>query len=140
MTDVKCACGQFFSSVDFSGMCSKCFKELAAKKVKAEPEAVAKAGEKSAPSYENTAETPPVDGGNVKAAPPAKVVKAKRCFQCHKKTGLALGILYCKCGNHYCSKHRYADQHGCTFDHKALGKALIEKQNPKLEAKKIDRI
>ena len=46
----------------------------------------------------------------------------------------------CKCGKKFCFKHRYAEQHACTFDYKEAGKKELEENNPKIEYKKIDKI
>ena len=46
----------------------------------------------------------------------------------------------CRCGNLYCSLHRYADKHDCSFDYKKLGREEIQKRNPKVVANKIERI
>lgn len=40
-----------------------------------------------------------------------------RCTKCTKKTGL-LGFI-CRCGNNYCTAHRFSDDHGCTYDYRA---------------------
>jgi predicted nucleic acid binding AN1-type Zn finger protein len=61
----------------------------------------------------------------------------KRCFKCKKKL---LILMECACGKKFCFKHRYAEQHECTFDYKARGKKDLKKNNPKIEYKKINRI
>eukprot|EP00929_Paragymnodinium_shiwhaense_P051969 TRINITY_DN26072_c0_g1_i1.p1 TRINITY_DN26072_c0_g1~~TRINITY_DN26072_c0_g1_i1.p1 ORF type:complete len:474 (+),score=130.55 TRINITY_DN26072_c0_g1_i1:104-1423(+) len=53
-----------------------------------------------------------------------------RCKVCNKKTGLT-GFL-CRCGHYYCATHRHAEDHGCTFDHRAHGRELLAQQNTKL--------
>ncbi|CAO2585156.1 AN1-type zinc finger protein 6 [Lemmus lemmus] len=40
--------------------------------------------------------------------------KKNRCFMCRKKVGL-LGF-ECRCGNVYCSVHRYSDVHSCSYN------------------------
>ena len=57
---------------------------------------------------------------------PATKKASKRCYACRKKLGLAVGIK-CKCGFVFCSKHRYPNQHACTFDFKAHDRALLAK-------------
>ena len=57
---------------------------------------------------------------------PATKKARKRCYACRKKLGLAGGIK-CKCGFVFCSKHRYPNQHACTFDFKAHDRALLAK-------------
>mmetsp|Transcript_26929 Transcript_26929/g.78110 ORF Transcript_26929/g.78110 Transcript_26929/m.78110 type:complete len:370 (+) Transcript_26929:100-1209(+) len=46
-----------------------------------------------------------------------------RCYACRKKIGLT-GFL-CQCGFYYCATHRYAEEHGCTFDHQAHGRDIL---------------
>ncbi|RHX99543.1 hypothetical protein DYB36_010702 [Aphanomyces astaci] len=58
---------------------------------------------------------------------PVQTNKA-RCWACNKKVGLT-GI-ECRCGYVYCGTHRYADQHECSFDHKAVDMAELAKRNP----------
>ncbi|XP_066375020.1 zinc finger A20 and AN1 domain-containing stress-associated protein 12-like [Miscanthus floridulus] len=53
--------------------------------------------------------TPPAENQNAVPRP-----KANRCAACPKKVGL-LGFA-CRCGGTFCSAHRHADSHGCSFD------------------------
>lgn len=58
-----------------------------------------------------------------------------RCHICHKKT-----FEYkCRCNDEisFCSKHRYAEEHNCTFDYKEKQKEKIVQENPKVENQKI---
>ena len=51
-----------------------------------------------------------------------------KCFICNKKVGL-LGFT-CKCDKDklYCSLHRYAEEHNCTFDYKKEKQEKIIKE------------
>ncbi|XP_013397692.1 LOW QUALITY PROTEIN: AN1-type zinc finger protein 4-like [Lingula anatina] len=73
--------------------------------------------------------------------PPVKSKKkvSKRCFMCAKKTGLATSYP-CRCGNNFCSIHRYAEAHDCTFDYKTEGRKLLEQSNPVVSAPKLPKI
>lgn len=64
--------------------------------------------------------------------------KKNRCATCRKKLGLT--GFYCRCGNYYCSLHRYSDQHSCEFDYKADAQAKIRKENPVVMGEKINKI
>ena len=64
--------------------------------------------------------------------------KKNRCHFCNKKTGL-LGIV-CKWGFKFCSKHRHADDHDWQYDFKSGAKEQLEKSNPLVEFKKLDKI
>ena len=72
-------------------------------------------------------------------APKAEVqADATKCWSCQRKVGL-LGFK-CKCSYVFCSKHRYADQHTCSFDYKTAAKEQIKKANPVVEGAKIVKI
>lgn len=62
-------------------------------------------------------------GGEEKA--PRVQTNRHRCFSCNKKvgpTGLA-----CKCGFVFCTKHRHAEEHHCSFDFKSQGREQLAK-------------
>lgn len=61
------------------------------------------------------------------------------CFTCNKKTGL-LGFS-CKCDNNFCSMHRHAENHKCTYDFKSDAIQKLIKDNPLIAGDKVkDRI
>ncbi|XP_028258493.1 AN1-type zinc finger protein 6 isoform X3 [Parambassis ranga] len=64
--------------------------------------------------------------------------KKNRCFTCRKKVGL-IGF-DCRCGNMFCSMHRYSDVHNCTFNYQAEAAEKIRKENPVIVAEKIQKI
>ena len=102
----------------------------------------------AAPSAEATAAGSSIADGAGSAeqpeeekAPKKKVQKnTTRCWSCRKKVGL-LGFK-CKCGYVYCSKHRIAEVHECTFDHRgvALSRNAERLEENKCVAEKITRI
>ncbi|CAA9986901.1 zinc finger protein, putative [Plasmodium knowlesi strain H] len=61
-----------------------------------------------------------------------------KCFFCCKRIGL-LGIK-CRCNHYFCSLHRYADAHNCTFDYKNYHKQQLIKNNVKVVADKVKKI
>lgn len=61
-----------------------------------------------------------------------------RCSACNKRVGLT-GFT-CKCGDVFCGKHRHADAHACTFDHRSAERELLTKQNPVIQGNKLDRL
>ncbi len=74
---------------------------------------------------------------NVEQIKKSKKSKKPRCVVCNKKTGL---VPYtCRCGEDklFCAKHRYPEQHACTYDWKNHAKENIMKQNPKIVADKF---
>ena len=46
----------------------------------------------------------------------------------------------CRCGGIFCALHIGAESHGCTFNYRELAAKEIEENNPKIKAKKIDKI
>ncbi|KAK1426609.1 hypothetical protein QVD17_15285 [Tagetes erecta] len=61
-----------------------------------------------------------------------------RCTTCRKRVGLT--GFSCRCGNVFCSVHRYSDKHDCQFDYRSTGKDAIAKANPVVKAEKLDKI
>ncbi|KAL2540888.1 Zinc finger A20 and AN1 domain-containing stress-associated protein 5 [Abeliophyllum distichum] len=57
---------------------------------------------------------------------------------CRKKIGL-MGFR-CRCGDLFCSEHRYSDRHDCTYDYKAAGRDAIARENPVVRAAKIVKV
>uniref|UniRef100_A0A453M167 AN1-type domain-containing protein n=1 Tax=Aegilops tauschii subsp. strangulata TaxID=200361 RepID=A0A453M167_AEGTS len=60
---------------------------------------------------------------------------SNRCLSCRKKVGLT--GFKCRCGDTFCSMHRYADAHDCKFDYKQAGREQIAQQNPVVKADKV---
>lgn len=128
-------CG-FFGAPGSGGMCSVCWKKTmsdrqaaTASPVKAEtkleeavaaPAATSEVDNNAAPALKS--EEPP--------HPTEKLVQKnkKRCWECRKKVGLT--AIECRCGYVFCSAHRYADQHNCSFDFKAADRAELARRNP----------
>ncbi|KAL2488006.1 Zinc finger A20 and AN1 domain-containing stress-associated protein 5 [Forsythia ovata] len=57
---------------------------------------------------------------------------------CRKKIGL-IGFR-CRCGEMFCSEHRYSDRHDCSYDYKAAGREAIARENPVVKAPKILKV
>jgi predicted nucleic acid binding AN1-type Zn finger protein len=55
-----------------------------------------------------------------------------------------LSVVYvgfdCRCGGQFCSLHRYANEHHCTFDYKEHGQNEIRKNMPVVQAERVRRI
>lgn len=58
-----------------------------------------------------------------------------RCSGCRKRVGLT--GFRCRCGELFCSDHRYSDRHDCSYDYKAAGRDAIARENPVVKASKI---
>ena len=59
------------------------------------------------------------------------------CFACQKKLKFLSGFK-CRCEHYFCIKHRFFDQHDCSFDYKAQERAKLRERNPQIVAKKLD--
>jgi len=83
--------------------------------------------------------------------------KRNRCSwdTCNKKLGLTGKIFPieknkefhhcllgfdCRCGGQFCSLHRYANEHNCTFDYKEHGQNEIRKNMPVVQAERVRKI
>lgn len=72
------------------------------------------------------------------AAAPNAPPNPNRCFQCKKRTGLT--GFKCRCGNNFCSGHRLAESHECSFDYKTVQRAQLAEANPVIQAAKVQKI
>jgi len=88
----------------------------------------------------NIPHLPPVRSADHKRVPPTLTGKKRtRCIVCAKKLGLAT-TYKCRCGNTFCSTHRYPETHTCSYDYKTEGRKLLEKNNPVVNAPKLPKI
>lgn len=86
--------------------------------------------------------SPPKDKKNVQSIisnPPKKSTVKTRCFHCHKRLNIT-NIYNCRCGNLFCSAHRYSEVHGCNYDYKTAGRKFLEQNNPLVTAPKLPKI
>ena len=67
-------------------------------------------------------------------------MKPSRCQHDACKKKILLSDFACKCSNYYCSSHRHAESHSCSFDFKQRGHDILEKQLVKAVSAKIDHI
>jgi len=75
------------------------------------------------------------DGGEAASAMKKSV---NRCSGCAKRVGLT--GFRCRCGELFCSVHRYSDRHDCSYDYKTAGREAIARDNPMVRASKILKI
>ena len=65
--------------------------------------------------------------------------KKRRCFYCKKRLKLLEENL-CKCEKIFCPKHRLCHSHNCPLIKSEDHKKKIEKNNPKIQNDKVDKI
>lgn len=70
--------------------------------------------------------------------PPIAKKSINRCCECSKRVGLT--GFKCRCDQMFCSNHRLPEDHRCTFDFKAAGKAELIKNNPVIQPAKLVKV
>ncbi|XP_044390855.1 zinc finger A20 and AN1 domain-containing stress-associated protein 6 [Triticum aestivum] len=134
-------CG-FFGNRMTENMCSKCYRDtVKAKKMALLVENKTAAAVASSPTplvaeIKDEASASAKEGKQV-AEEEAPKPPSNRCLSCRKKVGLT--GFKCRCGDTFCSMHRYADAHDCKFDYKQAGREQIAQQNPVVKADKVTR-
>lgn len=61
-----------------------------------------------------------------------------RCGVCRKKINLT--HILCKCKNYYCMKHRYANEHACSFNYRKEHQDKLIIANPIVKKLKVEKI
>ncbi|KAK8505054.1 hypothetical protein V6N11_012488 [Hibiscus sabdariffa] len=85
-----------------------------------------------------TAATTTTTASNRSGNDPAEKKSVNRCLGCGKRVGLT--GFRCRCGELFCSNHRYSDRHDCSYDYKTAGREAIARENPVVKAAKIIRV
>lgn len=66
-----------------------------------------------------------------------KIEEKKVCCSLCNKTLKFHNTYTCRCEKEFCSKHRFFDQHNCTFDYKSNVKDKLKAVNQKVAPKKL---
>ncbi|KAM3141249.1 hypothetical protein pb186bvf_006634 [Paramecium bursaria] len=109
-------CNQFTGLAKNQYHCSKCYKDIEKQEQEQQP----------AIPLQQTQEQPKL------------VTDPGRCKTCNRKLGIS-GI-QCKCQYYFCASHRLPENHQCSFDHALKAKQLLVKNNPLVDAEKIQKI
>eukprot|EP00049_Salpingoeca_infusionum_P005662 m.95096 g.95096 ORF g.95096 m.95096 type:complete len:183 (+) comp13039_c0_seq1:206-754(+) len=154
---IQCAAGcGFFGNPVTENFCSKCYRDRRQQQDQPQTQApaamvgldqlekdlaqaqspakVAVASPAPAPTEETE---DAVSSAKAVAASPKKKKKS-RCHVCKTKLGM-LGF-ECKCSGLFCSKHRHADQHECSFDFASHDREQLRKLNPAVVTAKLQEI
>ncbi|KAL2321617.1 hypothetical protein Fmac_025996 [Flemingia macrophylla] len=128
-------CG-FFGTPENCNLCSQCYMRLCIQEELEDSDSDTSADETSSlvlalPANQALLKSSSPVMGLV--GPSKPVINCCAC--CNKKVGL-MGFL-CKCGRTFCGKHRYPEEHQCTYDFKAAGKEEISKANPVVKPDKL---
>jgi hypothetical protein len=71
---------------------------------------------------------------------PKPIERPKRCQMADCKAKIVLSDFACQCKKFYCSMHRYSESHSCSFDYRAAGAKVLEKNLVKTIASKLDKV
>lgn len=67
---------------------------------------------------------------------PVSQEKKHRCKSCNKKLGLL--PFNCRCGDFYCSQHRHAEEHNCSYNYRAAGQQQLATTNILVQHDKLE--
>lgn len=128
-------CG-FWGQEKFDGMCSACFQKAGGKidkDGKVTREKARKRWRRAVVKLEAVRRFRMRQG-----APGHQQKQKNRCWVCSRKLGIS-GI-ECRCGFVFCGKHRYPNEHDCSYDHKQAQRRKLASANPEVKPDKLEKL
>ncbi|KAI5192338.1 hypothetical protein NEMIN01_1952 [Nematocida minor] len=62
--------------------------------------------------------------------------RPSECSYCRAKLRIT-NTFGCKCRRVFCAKHRYSDEHRCSYDYRTENMLRLEKENPRIIPSRI---
>lgn len=66
-------------------------------------------------------------------------MEQKKCYKCNKKIKSLLP-LKCKCDKYFCNKHKYGDEHECSFNYLLNNQEKLKNDNLQIIKNKVEKI
>ncbi|KAK7270774.1 hypothetical protein RJT34_26183 [Clitoria ternatea] len=131
-------CG-FYGSATNKNLCSKCYNDYLKENITKLNGDGPKGSEKklNAESSVLTDVCDAMDAVTLKDSAIASTSKkGNRCKSCNKRVGLT--GFKCRCGDVFCGRHRYPEEHACQVNLKEIARQVLSKQNPLCIADKLE--
>ena len=129
-------CG-FFANANFDGFCSQCYIEQRKKlnQINEQEKQMKISSDENLIESPSTTSSPVANLSTPMESTKNRLSKKVRCPNCHKSMGI---LQYpCACGQLFCGKCRYSNEHQCPIDYKDIGRKTLAKNNPQVIADRV---